>query len=126
MKRLLLIALLFTACKKSSSSNSDSNAQIKYEVKITNGTAWSGIYLDASDAATLVQETSTDWTVTFTNEIPSTRYIQIQVASITPSNPSSPVSAIATIYVNGSVVKTDTASGYTGQFTPPFSQYLLQ
>ena len=103
-----------------------SNAQIKYEVKITNGTAWSGIYLDASDAATLVQETSTNWSVTFTNEIPSARYIQIQVASITPTDPASPVSAIATVYVNGAVVKTDTASGYIGQFTPPFSQYLLQ
>lgn len=127
MKRILIASLLIVACKKSTSTNSDNNASIKYEVKVTGAASWSGNYLDATDAATLVQsQTNTDWTVTFTNQVPSARYLQIQVISMTPSNPSLPMSVIATIYVNGSVVKSDTASGYEGLFILPLSIYLLQ
>lgn len=127
MKRLLFLPLVFLACKKSSSSHSANNFQVKYEVKVTGASSWSGNYLDATDAATLVQsQTNTDWTVSFTNQVPSSRYLQVQVISMTPTNPSLPMSAIATIYVNGKIVKSDTASGYDGQFILPLSIYLLQ
>ncbi len=127
MKTFVLLSLLFMACKKGSSPNSGNNAQVKYEVKVTNTSNWTGNYLDATDAFTLVQsQPSNDWTVSFTNQIPSARYLQVQVMSITPVDPNSTVSAITTIYVNGSIVKSDTVSGYVEQITLPLSQYLLQ
>jgi hypothetical protein len=127
MKKLLVLCTLFAACKKSSTTDSGSNAQVKYEVKVSGVTSWSGNYLDATDAATLLQgETSSDWTVTFTNQIPSERYLQIQVISVTPIDELSPVTAITTIYVNGNMVKSDTASGYAGEIILPLAEYLLQ
>jgi len=128
MKRVFFLSLLISsvACKKSSSSSpSTTNAQIEYEVKTTNASSWSGIYLDATDAATLVQPTSADWTVTFKNQVPSARYLTMQVTSLTPIDINSPVGAIATIYVNGKIVKSDTASGYENQFILPLAQYNL-
>jgi hypothetical protein len=127
MKYLVILSLLFLACKKASSPNSGNNSKVEYEVKITGASSWSINYLDATDALTIAQsETSTDWTISFANQVPSARYLQVQVMSITPVDPNSTVSAIATIYVNGSMVKSDTASGYVGNFILPLTQYLLQ
>ncbi|TDW99734.1 hypothetical protein [Dinghuibacter silviterrae] len=125
MKRFLAVAVLFVACKKGSSGSSTS-AQVKYEVKTSGVANWTGNYLDATNSATLVQgQTSSDWIVTFTNQVSAPRYLQIQVSVLTPMDPSVPVTAIAIIYVNGKIVKTDTASGYAQQIVDPYSNYLL-
>lgn len=127
MKRFLLLSLLFVACKKSSTNSNDANVQVTYEVKTTGVSSWTGGYLDATSSFTLLQsQTSSNWSFNFKNEIPSARYLSMQIMEVNPSNPLSPITAIATIYVNGKIVKTDSVNGYVEQITPPFVQYLLQ
>jgi hypothetical protein len=120
------LCLILSACSKSSSKTSETNAQIKYEVRAFEVSSWSGIYLDGSDAATQIQSSSSDWSITFTNQIPSSRYLQMQVTGIVPMNQYNAVTVISIIYVNGSIVKSDTTTGYVGQFTPAYASYLLQ
>jgi hypothetical protein len=125
MKRLFLILPCFMACKKASNPSPSSKAQITYEVKTTNLASWAGTYLDATDAATNLSQTTASWTTTFTNTAPVPRYVQIEVFPETASNASNPVSVICTVSVNGAVVKSDTVSGYLGQIITPLAQYNL-
>jgi hypothetical protein len=121
MNRLILFATLFMPVKQSANSVSQSADQITYEVKTIGVSSWSGDYLDATNSMTMLQKTS-NWSTTFANEAPVPRYLKLQLFTFKCPGPGT---LIATIYVNGKMVKSDTTTGYPGRITPPFVMYNL-
>ena len=121
MNHLILVAILFLTGKQSANSPTQTTDQVTYEVKTTGVSSWSGNYLDATNSMTMLQKTG-NWSTTFANEAPVPRFLKLQVFTFKSSGPGS---LIATIYVNGKVVKSDTTAGYPGRITPPFVMYNL-
>lgn len=116
MKGLLLLCLsigIISCSKKSSSSGSA--PQVTYKVGCPGG--WERLYLDASDAPTNLTSLQPDgWSITFTPTTAGSTILTINAVSIaaTEGNPNGP-KLIASIYVNGKLVKSDTAGPTTGQ-----------
>lgn len=108
LKPFLFGILLLLSCSKSDKT-SNNNDEITYELKATSGTLTQMYYLDETGSLTPTNVNSPQWTLKFINKAGKPRSLSLSCVAL---NGITPQPVTANIYVNNTLVKTASASGY--------------